>query len=130
VFGTTAVPSSNVGSFAAQTDGLSSQNYAVTYVPGVLSVVPATLTFTAVNKAMNLNAPNPRLTFTESGLVLGQSAKKVFKGAPVLSTTAAKMSRIGRYPIIVKQGTLQLINENYTFKFVNGVLQVSGKEAK
>ena len=129
-FGTTAVPSSNVGSFAVQADDLSSQNYAVTYVPGVLSVVPATLTFTAANKVKKLKAANPKLTFIESGLALGQSAKKVFKGAPVLSTTATRKSPIGQYAIVVKQGTLQLINKNYTFKFVNGILQVVGKASK
>ncbi len=90
-----------------------------------LSVVPATLTFRAVNKAKKFKAPNPSLTFTVSGLVLGQSAKKVFKGAPVLSTTGTTKSPIGQYPIFVRQGTLQLINKNYTFKFVNGILQES-----
>jgi MBG domain (YGX type) len=93
----------------------------------VLSVDTALLNFTAVNKVKNFKVPNPRLTFTESGLVLGRSAKKVFKCAPVLSTTATKKSPTGQYPIVVKRGTLQLINKNYTFEFVSGVLQVAGK---
>jgi len=60
----------------------------------------------------------------------GQSAKKVFKGALVLSTTATRNSLVGQYAIMVKQGTLQLINKNYEFKFVNGILQVVGKPTK
>ena len=129
-FATTAVPSSNVGTYEVQVGGLSALNYAIEYVPGVLSVVPATLTFTAANKVRNLKAANTRLTFTESGLVPGQSAKQVFKGALVLSTTATKKSPIGKYAIVVKQGTLRLINKNYTFKFVSGILQVVGKLPK
>ncbi len=125
-FGTTAVPSSNVGNYAVQASGLSSQNYAISYEPGTLSVDPAVLTFTAVNKVSKFEAPNPRFTFTESGFVLGQSAKKVLTGTPVLSTTATENSPVGQYKIVVKQGTLHLLNKNYTFKFVNGLLQVIG----
>ena len=129
-FGTTAVPSSNVGNYAVQASDLSSQNYTISYEPGILSVDPAVLTFTAVNKVRKFKAPNPRFTFTESGFVLGQSAKKVLKGTPVLSTTATKNSPVGQYAIVVKPGTLRLIDKNYTFKFVNGLLQVIGKGSK
>ena len=80
-FGTAAVPGSNVDVYAVQASGLASQNYSISYQPGVLIVYPAFLTFTAVNKVKSLKAHNPRLTFTESGFVLGQSAKKDFKRA-------------------------------------------------
>jgi hypothetical protein len=123
-FHTIAAQTSNVGSYGVQADGLTSQNYAIKYVPAVVSVVPASLNFTAVNKVKKLKARNPKLTFTESGLALGQSAKNVFKGAPRLSTTATRKGPIGHYPIVVKQGTLRLINKNYTFKFLNGILHV------
>ena len=129
-FNTAAVPSSNVGSYAVQASGLASQNYTITYEPGVLVVDPALLTFSAVNKVKHFKAPNPSLTFTESGLVLGQSAKKVFKGAPVLSTTATRKSPSGKYGIVIKQGTLRLINADYTFNFVSGIVQVVGKASK
>ena len=95
-----------------------------------LTVVPANLTFTAVDKVRNSKAHNPRFTFIESGLVLGQTAKKVFQGTPALSTAATKHSPIGQYAIVVKQATLKLMNMNYTFKFINGVLQVAGKGSK
>ncbi len=123
-FPTTAVPSSNVGNYAVQASGLSSRNYTISYEPGTLSVDPAVLTFTAVNTARKFKAANPRFTFTESGFVLGQSAKKVLKGTPVLSTTATKKSPVGQYAIVIKQGTLRLTNNNYYFKFVPGHLQV------
>jgi hypothetical protein len=125
-FGTTAAPGSNVGSYAVKASGLTAANYAISYEPGMLSVDPAALTFTAVHKQRKFKAANPQFTFTETGVVLGQSAKKIFKGAPSLSTTAAKKSPAGQYPIVVKEGTLKLANKNYTFKFANGVLQVIG----
>ncbi len=80
-FDTTAVPSSKVGSYAVQVDGLSSQNYAVKYVPGALRIAPAALTFSALYLERNLKAKNPRLAFEVNGLVLGQTTKQVFKGA-------------------------------------------------
>jgi len=129
-FGTSAVPSSNVGSYAVQASDLSAQNYSISYEPGILSVDPTVLTFTAVNKVRKFKAANPRFTFTDSGFVLGQSAKKVLKGTPVLSTTAKKNSPVGQDAIVIKQGTLRLTNRNYTFKFVNGLLQVIGKKSK
>ncbi len=129
-FGTGAVPGSNVGEYAVGASGLASQNYAISYEPGVLSVDPAVLTLTAVNKVKSQMARNPRLTFTESGFVLGQSAKMDFNGAPVLSTTATKKSPIGKYSIVIKQGTLALINKNYTFNFINGILRVVRKASK
>jgi MBG domain (YGX type) len=70
------------------------------------------------------------LALTESGVVLGQSAKKIFKGAPSLTTTATKKSPAGRYAIVVHQGTLKLINKNYAFKFVSGILLVVGSAPK
>ena len=127
---TTAVPGSNVGTYAVNASGLSSPNYVITYVPGVLTVAPATLTFTAANKVKKVKAANPKLTFIESGLALGQSAKKIFKGAPALSTTATKKSPIGHYPIFIKRGTLQFINKNYTFTLVGGMVKVIGNASK
>ena len=129
-FSTIAVPTSIVGSYAVQVGGLSSQNYAIRFEPSVLNIVPATLTFTAVNKIKKFKGPNPSLTFTESGLVDGQPAKMVFKGAPVLSVTATRKSRVGQYLIVLKRGTLQLINSNYIIEFASGVLQVVGKASK
>jgi hypothetical protein len=123
-FSTNAARGSSVGKYTVQVDGLSSKNYAVKYVPGVLSIVPVELTFTAVNKVKRVKAPIPRLTFTEAGFLPGQSAHKVFKGAPRLFTTASRHRLIGQYPIVVTRGSLRLINTNYTFKFVSGILKI------
>jgi hypothetical protein len=123
-FGTTAVPSSNVGDYAVEVTGLSSSNYAITYLPGILMIDPAILTYMARDKMKKYRAANPCLTFTESGFVLGQSAKTIVKGAPVLSTTAVRTSPVGKYAIVIKQGTLKRLNHNYAFNFVDGLLQV------
>jgi hypothetical protein len=126
-FNTAAQPAGQVGTYAVTVSGLSSANYTITYVPGVLRVDPAVLTVTAVDIVKPLNAPNPRLKFTESGLVLGQAARTVVKGAPVLSTSATRKSPAGLYPILIRRGTLRLVSRNYTFELVNGVLQVAGQ---
>ncbi len=129
-FDTSAAPGSNVGSYAVSADGVSSRNYAVNYVPGELRIVPEALTFTALYLERNFKAKNPRLAFEVNGLVLGQSTKQAFKGAPAVSTTATKKSPPGRYPIVVKHGTLKLINKNYTLDFANAILQVVGKASR
>ena len=127
---TSAAAGSKVGSYAVQADGISSRNYAVKYVPGKLQIVPAALTFTALYLERNFKAKNPRLAFEVLGLVLGQTTKQVFKGAPVVSTTATRKSPAGRYPIVVKHGTLKLINKNYTLDFANAMLQVVGTASR
>jgi len=123
-FNTTAMLTSNVGSYPLLASGLSSPNYKISYVPSTVTVNPEAITFAAVNKVKKFKAANPQFTFIETGFVLGQTAKNVFTGAPVLSTTATNNSRPGKYTIVVRTGTLHLLNKNFTFTFVSGVLQV------
>jgi len=124
-FNTKATPSSNVGSYPLAAGGLSSPNYVISYVPSTLTISPETLTFTAVSTSRKFKAANPNFTFTDTGFVLGQTANKVFKGAPALSTTATKSSPRGQYLIAISKGTLVLLNNNYALRFVTGILRVT-----
>jgi hypothetical protein len=94
-------------------------NYTVTYVSGTLTVNPAALLVTAASLSRYYNTPNPTLTFTYSGFVLGQTAA-VITDAPGISTTAVQSSLPGQYPISLSGGTAP----NYVFQYQDGVLTV------
>ncbi len=85
-------------------------------------VKPATLEFTAENQTMQYGAPVPKLTYTVSGFVNGDTAARSFTGKPALATTATSTSAPGNYPITIARGTLKAAN--YTFKFKDGTLTV------
>ena len=120
---TNATASSPVGSYTITAGGLTSSNYAITFVNGTLTVTKAVLTITADNKSRIYNSANPPLTFTPSGFVNGDAAATAFTGAPALTTTALTNSNVGMYPITATIGTLS--STNYSFVFVAGALTVN-----
>ena len=120
---TNATASSPVGSYTITAGGLTSSNYAITFVNGTLTVTKAVLTITADNKSRIYNSANPPLTFTPSGFVNGDTAATAFTGAPALTTTALTNSNVGMYPITATIGTLS--STNYSFVFVAGALTVN-----
>ena len=117
---TTAVKSSPVGSYPISvTQGTLDDNYSYTFVPGTLTVTPATLIVRAEDKSRLYNTENPALTYVitdSSGTVVS------IPGTAALSTTAVKSSPVGSYPISVTQGTL---DSNYSYTFVPGTLTVT-----
>jgi hypothetical protein len=117
---TTAVKSSPVGSYPISVaQGTLDSNYSYTFVPGTLTVTPATLIVTADNKSRLYNTANPALTYVvkdSSGAVVSVS------GTAALSTTAIISSPVGDYPITPTQGTL---DSNYTYTFIDGTLTVT-----
>jgi len=96
---------------------------AATPVVQSFTVAPATLTVTAQNASMKQGAAVPTLQASITGFVNGDTSS-VVSGAPTLSTTATSPSPLGTYPIVPTQGTLAATN--YTFTFVNGVLDIYG----
>jgi hypothetical protein len=116
---TTATSGSNVGTYPITVSGAVSANYTLTYVSGTLTINPATLLVTATSLSRYYNTPNPTLTFTYSGFVLGQTAS-VITDAPSISTTAVQSSLPGQYPITLSGGTAP----NYVFQYQDGVLTV------
>jgi hypothetical protein len=101
---------------AAMGTGLS--NYAITYLPGQLTLTPRPITVAADDLSRLFGQPNPPLTFavTSGNLVNGDS----LSGA--LATTANTGTGAGAYPIT--QGTLSGV-PNYTLTFVDGTLVVT-----
>lgn len=118
-FSTPATASSAVGTYAITPSGLTSANYAITFVNGTLSVTPAPLTVTADNKTKILNAPLPTLTAGYSGFVLGEGPGAL-QGTLTLTTPATASSPVGTYTITPSG----LTSQNYTITFVAGSLAI------
>jgi hypothetical protein len=110
---------SPVGTYPIICSGLSSPNYAITYVAGTLTVTPARLTITANNASKILNAVNPALTWTASGFAIGETTS-VLTAKPTCSTTAGTNSPLGSYPITCSGATAV----NYAFVYVAGILNI------
>jgi hypothetical protein len=99
-------------------------NYAITYAPGTLTVLPATLVVSADNQSRAYGATNPVFTATFTGFVNGESlTNSDLGGAAALTTAAVTNSPIGTYDIVIAQGTLT--TTNYTLSFTNGTLTVN-----
>ncbi len=96
---------------------------AATPVVQTFTVAPAVLTVTAQNASMAYGSAVPTLQASITGFPNGDTAR-VVSGAPALSTTATSTSPLGTYPITAAQGSLAATN--YTFAFVNGVLDIYG----
>jgi hypothetical protein len=120
---TVATATSPVGTYASTCSGATDANYAISYVSGVVTVVPANLTVTANNLTKAFGTANPPLTTTITGFVNGQTlATSGVTGQPLCTTTATTSSAGGTYPITCSLGTLAAAN--YTFTFVAGTLTV------
>lgn len=96
---------------------------AATPVTQSFTVAPAVLTVTAQNASMARGSVVPALTANITGFVNGDTWS-VVAGTPSLTTTATSSSPVGVYPIVVGPGTLA--TTNYTFNYVNGVLDIYG----
>jgi hypothetical protein len=93
-------------------------------VTRTFSVAPAVLTVSAQNLSMAYGAALPTLLSSTAGFVNGDSAGVVTGAAAALTTTATSTSPVGAYTITAAQGTLAATN--YSFVFVNGVLDIFG----
>ena len=116
-FTTGATRTSDAGSYAITPGGVSSDNYAITFVPGVLTVGKARLDVTVKDADRVYGDRNPDLTAAYSGFVLGQG-KDVLTGG--LTTTATQGSDAGRYDI----STGGLTSKNYEIIGTPGTLTV------
>lgn len=115
---TSATAASGVGTSAIAAANATAANYAITHVPGTLTITPAPLTITADSKTRSVGVANPPLTATYSGFVNGDTASVV--SGLSLATTAVIGSPAGSYPITPSGATAA----NYDLSFVNGTLTV------
>src|SRR5439155_23476111 len=95
---TTAAAASHAGTYAIMASGAVTADYAISYVPGTLTVNSATLTITADDKAKTYGAANPTLTVSYSGFVNGDTVAGLTT-PPSVTTTATGASHAGTYPI-------------------------------
>jgi hypothetical protein len=121
---TTATAASHVSGspYTITASGAVDPDYTISYVPGALSVTPATLTVQANDASKEQGAPNPTFADTIAGFVNGDNSN-VVSGAASLSTTATTASAVGSYPIVAALGTLSAAD--YDFVFQNGTLTVT-----
>ncbi len=118
---TTADASSSVGVYPLTVSGATAANYTIGYTTtATLTVTPAALTVTAVDKTKIYGSANPALTVTYSGFANGDIATDL-QTQPTITTTATTASAVGSYPIVASGGA----DPNYTFTYVNGNLTVT-----
>lgn len=98
-FSTAATPASNVGGYAVTGSFVSPVGYALNVVPGTLTVNQARLTLVADPQSRLEGTPNPPLTGTVTGFVVGDTVATATTGSLVFNTPADTFSPAGLYPI-------------------------------
>ncbi|MGA2500203.1 MAG: MBG domain-containing protein, partial [Tepidisphaeraceae bacterium] len=120
-YSTIAGQSSNVGTYtvtASLTDPNGRlANYTVTNTSGILTVSAAPLTITAIANTKTYGQPDPALTYTVTGLQLGDTAS-ILSG----SLTRIAGENVGSYAIT--EGTVAA-NDNYTIIYVGSTLSIT-----
>ena len=104
----------NVGTYPITISGITSRNYAITYVPGTLTVLPKPITVTIADKTSRYGEKIAELTATDDGIV--NNDENVYS----LATTATSTANAGTYPI-----TGTTLDNNYAITFVNGTYTIT-----
>ena len=117
---TPATPTSSVsgGPYPINCSGLTSANYAISYVPGALIITPAPLTVAANNAARPYGSKNPAFTGSVAGLLNSDPVTASF------GTSATPPSSVGTYPITPTVIGAQPVLGNYSIGLINGTLTV------
>ncbi len=116
---TAATAASNAGAYAIVPSGGVNPNYAISYVDGTLTIVPAPLAVRANDASRLFGQPNPPFSATFSGLRLGQGPD-VLSGTLAFATPATPESVPGAYAIVPSG----VSSPNYAVTFVDGTLRV------
>lgn len=122
---TAATVVGGVGTYPITASGAAASNYTISYMPGTLTVNPATLRITANSTKKRYADPLPPLTASYSGFVNGDRANNLTVQAS-LNTSATASSPAGNYPINASGAT----SSNYTINYVAGTLTVLGRSSK
>jgi hypothetical protein len=118
---TTATAGSHVAGnpYSITVIGATAANYSISYVPGTLTVTPASLSITADNKNKVYGAALPSLTASYSGFVNGDTSASL-STPPTLSTSATATSPAGSYPITASNAA----DADYTISYVPSTLTI------
>ena len=120
VFSTGAILASPVGNYTVYATGLQANNYTISYVNGVLSVNPASLTISVNSASKVYGKSNPSFGITYAGFVNGDTSA-VLSGTLTFSTSATAASPVGSYSVQASG----LTGSNYTISFIPGTLTVT-----
>ncbi|WP_376960567.1 MBG domain-containing protein [Azospirillum sp. A26] len=126
---TAATATSNVGSHATTASGgtlggAATGNYILSYVNGVMSVTPATLTVTAAGSMTYGDTPPTNIAYTATGWKNGQGDSLLT--AVATTTTATAASDVGSYATSASGGTLGgAATGNYTLSYAAGTMSVT-----
>lgn len=129
-FTTFATAESNVGNYAVTPAGATAPNYAITFVPGTLTVNPAPLSIEVDDLAKVFGDLNPTFTATATGLVLGQTlagfdtltfatTATQFTGAGEVAITAS-LTGENNYATTITPGTLSITPRPVTVRIGGG----------
>src|SRR5690606_20002781 len=106
-------------------------NYAFTYVSGILTINKAILSATAENKTRTYGAANPVFTVSYSGFVNGETPA-VLNSAPVASSTVTATTPVGSYSISLTGGSddnYEIVNTAGTITITKATLTVTAQNA-
>jgi YVTN family beta-propeller protein len=112
-------PSSPVGTYSINCSGVTSSNYAITYVPAMLTINPAPLTIMVNNPSRPYGANNPAVIPTITGLLNGD----IITATDATSATLA--SPVGNYVIVPTAIGAATVLNNYAISLVNGTLSIT-----
>ncbi|MBS1810305.1 MAG: Ig-like domain repeat protein [Acidobacteria bacterium] len=119
-FSTNATQNSAVGSYSVTPSGLTSENYDITFQPGMLNITTLTLKVKAEDKTKVYGSANPAFTVSYNGFISGED-QSVLGGALAFTTAATSSSNVGNYSITPSG----LTSSNYAIQFVDGTLGVT-----
>jgi hypothetical protein len=122
----TAIAATHVGNYVITPQGLTSSNYAITFVDGELSINQVQLTVTADNKTVTYGDDMPALTYTITGFVNGEDAS-VVTGAAALNTGYVATTAVNASPVTITSAVGDLSAANYSFTFVDGTVTINPK---
>ncbi|MFI7585817.1 MBG domain-containing protein [Spongisporangium articulatum] len=112
----------HAGSYAITCTGADlGPDYAVSYVPGTLTVKPSAVVVAAANQTVTLGAELPGFTYSTSGLVRGDTLT-----AEPVCAVAGPHDGVGEYPIVC---TGAEAGPDYTVTSVPGTLTVTAAHA-
>ena len=115
---TAATTTSDVGTYTITPAGATATNYAITFVPGTLTVSATDLLITAASFTRSYGSGNPTFTATFAGLTAGDTATDI--SGLLLATSATDAANVGTYAITASGAT----NPNYNITFAAGTLTV------
>jgi hypothetical protein len=105
------------GSYTTNCTGASGTNYAISYVPGTVTVTPLPLIVTASSSTVTYGTTPPAVTASFT-LPMGGSSLAV---VPTCSTTASSASPVGSYPTTCTGA----VGTNYTISYVPGSVLIT-----